>query len=152
METLVAITNIEQLKQACTHKRKKRVLENYQWALEFVDNSNLSDSDKSKLLELVQSQELSSYESLSLRKLRAKIHELRVALRKDHGFIPKNYFTSVYIAIGLCMGVALGSALMDPGKGAGVGIAIGLAVGAGIGQTKDRAEEKKGHTYKNNLN
>lgn len=152
METLVAKTNIEQLKEACTHKRKKKILENYVWILQFVDDSMLSDVDKNNVLELIQAQELSSYESFTTGQLREKIKNLRTFLRKEHGFIPKNHFTSLYIAIGLCFGVALGSALLDPGTGVGVGISIGLAIGAGIGQTKDRAEEKKGHTYKNTMN
>jgi hypothetical protein len=41
---------------------------------------------------------------------------------------------------------------MEPGTGIGVVMSIGLAIGAGIGQTKDRAEEKKGHTYNNTMN
>lgn len=89
------------------------------------------------------------HEEKALKKqVRKSQHAIITKLEKEHKIVPKNYYRTTWMAIGMSafgipMGAAFGAAIGNMAM-LGMGIPIGMAVGIAVGSQKDAQAAKNG--------
>lgn len=93
--------------------------------------------------------ELNSIPDSQIKKTGKKTYrELINLVKKEHGWVPKGYYQTMWIGLGMAvfgvpMGVAFSSSLGNTAF-IGIGIPIGMAIGIAIGAGKDKDAAEKG--------
>lgn len=90
-----------------------------------------------------------NHDEMELKKLVRKAQcAIIKKLQKDHKIVPKGYYTTMWMALGMSafgipMGAAFGAATDNMGL-LGIGIPIGMSLGIAIGAQKDAQAAKNG--------
>lgn len=74
--------------------------------------------------------------------------QLKKDVKDKYGYVPKGYYSSMYMGLGVSLGSAIGISLMTINVAFfAIGIGCGVAIGAGLGTTKEKAAEEKDLWY-----
>lgn len=130
------------------NKKEQRALNKLIVLFEDLEQKNLTLIQEHQSVAVLKNYEKLYTQTLDKKLLRAFRADLLKSLKKDFSLIPKNYYMTLCMSLGmLFFGLPFGfifSITLDNFAFIGIGLPIGLSIGLAIGMTMDEKAKKEG--------